>query len=414
MRRMSRILLSLCLLLLCQLAALTAPAAAQLPGDLQLTSLGVSVSTPVAARHANDGTNRLFIVERNGTIQIFQPGTGLLGSPFLNITALVDTFFEGGLLGLAFHPDFTTNGLFYVYYTRTGTGGNPLETVVARYEVSAGDPNDADESSAIEIFTLNQPAGNHNGGDIHFGPDGFLYIGLGDGGASSATSQNLNNLLGKMLRIDPCDTAACSSPFTIPASNPFVGVAGLDEIWARGYRNPYRWSFDRMTGDMIIADVGQSAREEVSVEPAGSAGGLNYGWNCREGNIAGPGGCSGTFVDPILDYPHSGGNCSITGGYRYRGCIPGLRGAYIFADFCTAKVFFGTEDTPGNWSFTEWDDLGGSVFGFGEDEDGEVYLLQGSSVLRFESASTCEAQGNDVFTDGFESGNTTAWSATVP
>ncbi len=414
MRRMSRILSTFVLLALSQLALTATPATAQLPGDFQLSSLGISVATPVAARNANDGTDRLFIVERNGTIQIYQPGVGLLGAPFLNIVSLVDTFFEGGLLGLAFHPDFTTNGYFYVYYTRTGTGGNPLETVVARYEVSAGDPNDADESSRIEIFSLGQPAGNHNGGDIHFGPDGFLYIGLGDGGASSATSQNTNNLLGKMLRIDPCDTAACASGYAVPPSNPFVGGAGLDEIWGVGFRNPYRWSFDRMTGDMLIADVGAGSREEVSVEPAGSAGGLNYGWNCREGDIGGPGGCTGTFVDPVMVYPHSQGNCSITGGFRYRGCIPALRGTYIFADFCTAKVFFGTEDTPGNWSFTEWDDLGGSVFGFGEDEDGEVYLLQGSSVQRFESASTCEAQGNDVFTDGFESGDTSAWNATIP
>jgi hypothetical protein len=407
MHRMSRILLSLCLF-----AATTVPVVAQIPGDLQLTSLGVSVSTPLAVCHANDGTNRLFVVERNGTVQIYQPGTGLLGAPFLNITSLVDTFFEGGLLGLAFHPDFATNGYFYVNYTRTGSGANPLETVIARYEVSAGNPNDADESSAIEILTLAQPAGNHNGGDLNFGPDSFLYIGFGDGGASSATSQNLNNLLGKMLRIDPCDTAVCAQPFTIPASNPFVGIAGLDEIWARGFRNPYRWSFDRMTGDLIIADVGEGSREEVSIEQAGSAGGLNYGWNCREGDIAGPGGCGGTFVDPVMVYSHASGNCSITGGYRYRGCIPGLRGTYIFADFCTAKVFFGTEDTPGNWSFSEWDDLSGSVFGFGEDEDGEVYLLQGSSILRFESASTCEAAS--IFSDGFESGDTSVWSVTTP
>jgi len=394
------------------LASTSLPAAAQLPPDLALNALPFTVSTPLAARNADDGSNRLFIVERSGRVQIYQPGVGILGSPFLDIVSQVDTFFEGGFLGLAFHPDFTTNGYFYVSYTRNGVGGNPLETVVERYEVSAANPNDADEASAVEIFSLDQPAGNHNGGDIHFGPDGFLYIGLGDGGSSSATSQNLNNLLGKMLRIDPCDTPTCAQPYTIPASNPFVGVTGLDEICGVGFRNPYRWSFDRMTGDILIADVGSGSREEVSFEAAGGAGGLNYGWNCREGNIGGPGGCSGTFVDPVMVYPHSLGNCSITGGFRYRGCIPGLIGTYIFADFCTAKVFFGTEDTPGNWSFTEWDDLGGSVYGFGEDEDGEVYLLQGSNVLRFESTSTCVS--NSLFEDGFESGNTSVWDATVP
>ncbi len=397
-------------LIVCLFALSTLPLTAQPPADLVLTSLGVSVSTPLAVRHANDGTNRLFIVERDGTILIYQPGTGLLPSPFLNIVAQVDTFFEGGLLGLAFHPNFSSNVYFYVNYTRDGTGGDSLETVIERFEVSAGDPNDADELSGVEILTVGQPAGNHNGGDIHFGPDGFLYIGMGDGGASSATSQSATNLLGKMLRIDPCDTVTCTPPYTIPLDNPFIGDPELDEIWGIGFRNPYRWSFDRDTGDLLIADVGAGSREEVSFEAVSSAGGLNYGWNCREGDIAGPGGCSGTFVDPVMVYPHSSGNCSITGGFRYRGCIEALVGTYIFADFCTAKVFFGTEDTPGNWSFTEWDDLSGSVFGFGEDEDGEVYLLQGSSVARFESASSCIGDPL-IFQDGFESGDTTAWGA---
>jgi hypothetical protein len=397
---------------LCLLFFPNAIARAQIPGDLVLTSLGVSVSTPLAVRHANDGSGRLFVVERDGTIVIFEPGTGILGSPFLNIVSSVDTFFEGGLLGLAFHPDFATNGYFYVNYTRTGTGGDSLETIIERYEVSAGDPNDADETSGVEILTIGQPAGNHNGGDLNFGPDGFLYIGMGDGGGSSATSQDTTTLLGKMLRINPCDTAVCAVPYTIPVDNPFVGGPELEEIWGVGFRNPYRWSFDRKSGDLIIADVGQSAREEVSVEPAASPGGLNYGWNCREGDIGGPGGCSGTFVDPVMVYSHVGGNCSITGGYRYRGCIQGLLGTYIFADFCSAKIFFGTEDSPGNWSFIEWDELSGSVFGFGEDEAGEVYLLQGSSIARFDSASDCDVGA--IFGDGFESGNTVMWDATVP
>ena len=359
-------------------------------------------------RHANDGSNRLFIVERNGTIDIYEPGTGLLGSPFLNIVSLVDTTFEGGLLGLAFHPNYASNGFFYVSYTASGS---PLVSVIARYSVSPGDPNDADEASAVQILTLNQTAANHNGGDIHFGPDGFLYIGFGDGGASSSTSQNTGTLLGKMLRIDPCDTASCPQPYAIPASNPFVGSSELDEIWSIGFRNPYRWSFDRDTGDMFIADVGAGSREEVSFEAAND-GGLNYGWNCREGDIAGPGGCSGTFVEPEMVYNHSGGNCSITGGYRYRGCIPGLEGKYVFSDFCSAKVYIGTEDTPGNWSFIEWMDLGGSVFGFGEDEAGELYLLQGSSVFRFDSPSTCDPTA--IFGDDLETGNTDNWATTVP
>ncbi|MEM9553421.1 MAG: PQQ-dependent sugar dehydrogenase [Acidobacteriota bacterium] len=385
------------------------PAGAQPPADLQLNSFLSGVSTPLALRHAGDGTGRVFIVERSGTILIHDPVSGLQGTPFLNITAEVDTFFEGGLLGLAFHPDFPSTPYFYVNYTRDGSGGDSLTTVIERYTVPGGTPNDADETSAVEILTVGQPAGNHNAGDLHFGPDGFLYIGLGDGGASSATSQNTSNLLGKMLRIDPCDTTTCAQGYTIPPDNPFLGSSELDEIWAIGFRNPYRWSFDRLTGDMFIADVGSGSREEVSFEAASSAGGLNYGWNCREGDIGGPGGCSGTFVDPVMVYSHTGGNCSITGGFRYRGCISGLRGTYVFSDFCSARIWFGTEDSPGVWSFTEWDNLGGSVFGFGEDEDGELYVLQGSDVLRFESASDCDT--GLLFRDGFESGNLTAWSS---
>ena len=391
---------------LCLLALLAAAASAQPPGDLQLTSLGVSVSTPLAARHASDGTDRLFIVERSGTIQIYQPGIGLLGAPFLDIVSDVDTSSEGGLLGLAFHPDYAQNGYIYVNYTRDGSGGNSLETVIERFEVSAVDPNDADETSRVEILTIGQPAGNHNGGDIHFGPDGYLYIGMGDGGASSGTSQNTSDLLGKMLRIDPCDSPSCPQPYTIPPDNPFIGGPELEEIWGIGFRNPYRWSFDRETGDLLIADVGSGSREEVSFEPASSAGGLNYGWNCREGDIPGPGGCSGTFVEPIMVYPHTAGNCSISGGFRYRGCIEGLVGTYVFGDYCTARIWLGTEDTPGNWSFSEWDNLGGSIYGFGEDEDGELYVLQGSSVARFESASGCVR----IFSDGFESGDTSRWN----
>jgi Glucose / Sorbosone dehydrogenase len=408
---MSRLLRALPVLGLALVPA--AAAVAQPLGDLMLTSLGVGVSTPLAVRNAGDGSGRLFIVERDGTIQIYEPGTGILGAPFLNIAADVDTFFEGGLLGLAFHPDYASNGYFYVDYTRTGTGGDSLETVIERFEVSAGDPNDADESSRVEILTIGQPAGNHNGGDLHFGPDGYLYIGMGDGGASSSSSQNTGLLLGKMLRIDPCATPVCGTPaYAIPPDNPFVGGPEREEIWDIGFRNPYRWSFDRETGDLIVADVGAGSREEVDFETAGSPGGLNYGWNCREGDIAGPGGCSGTFVEPIMVYPHTNGNCSITGGFRYRGCIQGLRGVYVFGDYCTAKVFFGTEDSPGVWSFSEWDDLGGSLFGFGEDEDGELYLLQGGDVLRFESASDCVLGA--IFSDGFESGDTSRWTLPMP
>ena len=397
-------------LLTCISLVASTGALAQPPADLELVPTGAPASSVVAVRNANDGSGRLFVVERAGTIEIFSPTDGPLGIPFLDIQSDVDTFFEGGLLGLAFHPDFTNNRYFYVYYTRDGS---PLETVVERFTVFAGDPNQADMSSRREIFTLAQPAGNHNGGDIHFGPnDDYLYIGLGDGGASSGTSQDNLNLLGKVLRIDPCDDEVCVPAYEIPLDNPFVGdPEAADEIWASGLRNPYRWSFDRQTGDLFIADVGQSLREEANFQAAASTGGEDYGWNCREGDIPGPGGCSGTFVEPILVYPHSNSNCSITGGYRYRGCIAGLRGTYIFADYCTARIWFADEVGGGAWTFSEWDNLPGNILGFGEDEDGELYVSTGGSILRFESASDCTQV---IFEDGFESGDTSAWSNTVP
>lgn len=370
------------------------------PADLQLMSIGAGVTIPLALRHAGDGSGRLFIAQREGQIRVFLPGSGLPAQNFLDISALVNTAFEGGLLGLAFHPGYASNGYFYVNYTRTGSGGDQLTTVIARYSVSSTDPDLADPASAREILTIGQPAANHNGGDIHFGPDGYLYIGMGDGGASSGTAQNLGTLLGKMLRIDPCTSPDCAVPYSIPPDNPFVGTATPDEIWSVGFRNPYRWSFDRETGDMLIADVGESLREEVSIEPAAIAGGLNYGWNCREGNIAGPGACSGSFVEPILTYDHAGGRCSITGGNRYRGCIQGLRGTYVYADFCSRQVFFGSETSPGNWSAVQWAIVPGNVYGFGEDEAGELYLLQPSDVSRFESASDCALPA--IFEDGFE------------
>lgn len=389
--------------------------AAQIPDDLELVDLGAAVDSVLAIRNAGDGSGRLFLVEREGTVEIFVEGVGVLGTPFLDIETDVDTTFEGGLTGLAFHPDFATNGYFYVYYTREGTGGDVLETVVERFSVSAGDSNDADETTRREVFTLGQPAGNHNGGDIHFGPDGYLYIGLGDGGASAATAQDNEDLLGSMLRIDPCDDPTCAVPFTVPASNPFFGDDPITElIWASGLRNPYRWSFDRKTGDMFIGDVGQSTREEVSFQAAESLGGENYGWPCREGNIAGPGGCSGSFVAPIITYathegPPENRTCTVVGGYRYQGCIYDLRGTYIYADYCAARIWFATETSPGSWSSSEWDDLNGRIFGFGEGEEGELDVSQGDEIFRFESETGCP-----IFEDDFESGGTSAWDKTVP
>lgn len=368
-----------------------------LPLNPEFNAIGGGFNSALGVRNAGDGSNRLFVIERNGTIRVIDPSDESSSTLFLSISG-VDTFFEGGFQGLAFHPDYANNGYFFVYYTRDGSNGDPLTTVVERYQVSAGDPNVADPSSGEEIFTLSQPAGNHNGGDIHFGADGYLYIGLGDGGASSSTSQNSTNLLGKILRIEPSIDEIVTTPYTIPADNPFVGTSTSDEIWSIGFRNPYRWSFDRDTGDMLVADVGAGSREEVNLEPVSSPGGLNYGWNCREGMISGPGGCSGTFVDPILDYSHASGRCSITGGYRYRGIESSWFGSYLFGDFCTGEIFIATEETPGNWSFQVLSNRPGSLYGFGESETGRLFYSNGSNVYEISDADFSDV----IFENGFE------------
>ncbi len=373
------------------------PAKAQIVNPV-FTPIGGGFSTPLGVRNAGDGSNRLFVIERAGTIRVIDPSDESTSTLFLNISALVDTFFEGGLLGLAFHPNFQSNGFFYVNYTRDGDGTDSLTTVIARYQVDANNPMIADPNSGEEILTIGQPAGNHNGGDLHFGPDGYLYIGMGDGGASSATSQNTGNLLGKMLRIEPSVETVVTVPYLVPPSNPFVGSTELDEIWSIGFRNPYRWSFDLDTGDLLIADVGAGSREEVNLELAGSAGGLNYGWNCREGFIGGPGGCSGTFEDPIVDYSHTSGRCSITGGYRYRGIESTWYGTVVYADFCTGEIFVTTENTPGNWSTAVLVDLTSSVYGFGESETGRLFYTNGNSVVEINDADFSDV----IFASGFE------------
>ncbi len=409
------------LLLLVCLVIGAGSAVAQIPVDLTAESIlgTASISSPLSARHAGDGSGRLFIAEREGEILIYKPGSGMRGStdilptPFLTVAG-VDDFFEGGLLGLAFHPLYETNGYFYVSYTRDGS---PLETVIERFEVSAGDPDLADGTSGEEIFTLAQPAGNHNGGDLHFGPDGYLYLSLGDGGASSSHGQNINTLLGSIIRIDPCDTAVCAAGYTVPEDNPFVGVAGLDEIWSYGLRNPYRFSFDSLTGDMYIGDVGSfgtESTEEVNFDPVSSPGGRNFGWNCEEGPFGDCG--KGTPTDrSIMSYSSDAGpDNAISGGYTYRGCIQGLQGIHIFGDSGSGRVRFGTEGPPGTWVVSqpaEWD-LTGNIVGFGEDEDGELYILIFGDVLKFESVAECVPGG--IFSDGFESGDTTLWSSTTP
>jgi len=297
---------------------------------IELETFVSNISRPVAITHAGD--DRLFVVDQKGEINIVTADGTVLSDPFLNINSSVINIGgigdEKGLLGLVFHPDYATNGYFFVNYTN-----NSGDTRVSRFSVDPTDPNKADPSSEEPILTVSQPFGNHNGGDIAFGPDGYLYIGLGDGGAGGDPgnrSQNRQNLLGKMLRIDVDN----GLPYTIPSDNPFVGDAStLDEIWSIGLRNPWRYSFDRLTGDLYMGDVGQGDWEEISWQPGNSVGGENYGWRCREGlvNFNTSSNCNDDFVKPIHVYASTSSvGCSVTGGYVYRGAsYPDLYGKYI-------------------------------------------------------------------------------------
>jgi glucose/arabinose dehydrogenase len=334
------------------------------------------LTNPVDIAHAGDGSGRLFIVLQSGRIVIFD-GVQVLSSPFLDITSLVASGGERGLLGLAFHPNYVAKGLFYVSYTDTGGA-----SVIARYSVSL-DPYLADPTSGVILLTIPQPFSNHNGGQLHFGPDGYLYISIGDGGSGGDpqnNGQNLGTLLGKILRID-VDNGV---PYGVPPDNPFVGDAGkLDEIWAWGLRNPWRFSFDRLTGDMFIGDVGQSSWEEVNFQPSTSTGGENYGWRLMEGNSCYNPATScnnGTLTLPILVYSHSVG-CSVTGGYRYRGSKnPDLYGTYLYGDYCTGIIWGAQEDGLGGWNTSVLLDTNFLISTFGEDEAGEIYFAHLSAT----------------------------------
>ena len=346
------------------------PATAEI--ELQLVTSGVAHIVDI--QHAGDGTSRLFLVSQSGQIRIWN-GSQVLATPFLDISSRVSFGGERGLLGLAFHPDYDANGFFYVNYT--DTAGN---TVIARYRVSSN-ANVADPASATTVLTQDQPFSNHNGGQLRFGPDGFLYIALGDGGPGGDPQdkgQSLNTLLGKMLRLD-VDSA---SPYAIPPDNPFVGTADArGEIWAYGYRNPWRFSIDRLTGDMFIADVGQSEWEEINVEPAGT-GGRNYGWRLMEGtHCFNPStSCNdGSLTLPILEYSHDLG-CSVIGGPRYRGTVMSrYPGAYFYGDFCTGRIWSATRNNDGTWTSVEELDTTLSIASFGEDEAGEIYVAHYAS-----------------------------------
>ncbi|HEY9077980.1 MAG TPA: PQQ-dependent sugar dehydrogenase [Anaerolineaceae bacterium] len=343
---------------------------------------------PVLVTHAGDGTNRLFVIEQPGRIRVIQGGT-LLPAPFLDIRSLVSYGGERGLLGLAFHPGYSSNGYFYVNYTNSV--GN---TVVARYKVSSTNPSLADPASAQILFTVTQPYANHNGGHLAFGPDGYLYIALGDGGSAGDPQNNAQNLatpLGKILRIDVNN----GSPYAIPATNPYATSSTADRrIWSWGLRNPWRFSFDRLTGDIYIGDVGQNAWEEVDFQLSGTSGGINYGWRCLEGNhtynTQPP--CNNsaylnTLTGAVSEYPRPEGY-SITGGYVYRGTqFPRLSGIYFFSDFVTGAIWSIKLNSrnPVSWSARTLEtNAGFNISSFGEDQNGELYVCDynGGTIRR--------------------------------
>jgi glucose/arabinose dehydrogenase len=331
--------------------------------------------------HAADGTGRLFIVEQTGGIRVGQDGQ-MLPQPFLSINGQVSRANEQGLLGLAFHPHYAENGTFFISYTDLA-GDSQIE----RCQVSETDPNLADSSSCVRVLTVDQPYPNHNGGGIGFGPEGYLYIGLGDGGAGGDPddrAQNLDSLLGKMLRLD---ISGDEAPYSVPPDNPFVGRDDARwEIWAWGLRNPWRWSFDRLTGDLYIGDVGQNAYEEVNYQPAG-VGGLNYGWNYYEGlhpfKNRIPAGLA--LVEPIVEYAQAATNgCSVTGGYVYRGpSLPELNGLYFYGDVCAGTVWVLVPGDGGR-QVLPWAQTSFTLSSFGEDEAGELYVtdLSGGGIYR--------------------------------
>ena len=345
------------------------------PADYQWTAVASGLSSPVGLVHAGDGSNRLFILEQEGLIRILQNGQ-LLPTPFLDIRSKVSSGSnEAGLLGLAFHPNYAENVLFFINYTDQNRS-----SVVSRLQVSA-DPHIADSNSESLILRVKQPYSNHNGGHLLFGPDGYIYIGLGDGGNGGdpdGNGQNLSTLLGSMLRLD----IDSGSPYAIPPDNPHLSGGGLPEIWASGLRNPWRYSFDRMTGDLYIGDVGQNQWEEISFWPAGETNGANFGWNFWEGlhSFQGSPPENIDYVFPIWEYGHDQG-CSVTGGFVYRGSMSEWEGIYIYGDFCSGSVWGLLRDSDNTWQNTLLFETDFNITSFGEDESGEIYLVDRSGGI---------------------------------
>lgn len=329
------------------------------PNNYEWRLIASGLNRPVDVQSAFDGSGRLFIIEKYGIIRVYE-NDQLLEQPFLNIDDRVnDDSNEMGLLGLAFHPDYEQNGFFYVNYT--GRGGN---TFISRFQAGG---NVADAGSESILLKVNQPYPNHNGGAVVFGPDGYLYLGLGDGGAGGdphKNGQNTTSLLGKILRID----VNSGGPYSIPSDNPFG-----NEVWAYGLRNPWRLSFDRSTGDLWIGDVGQGDWEEIDYLPAGSPGGANFGWSIMEGNHGYDGQTQPGLLLPAAEYSHSSGGCSVTGGYVYRGAMPEWNGIYLYGDYCSGYVW-GLILSEGQWQSQLLFETNVRITSFGQDESGEIFF----------------------------------------
>jgi glucose/arabinose dehydrogenase len=350
-----------------------APAALS-SGQLTVVKVVGGFSSPLGVTHAGDGSGRLFVVEQGGRVRIVKGGK-IIGT-FIDARSRTNGGGERGLLGLAFHPDFPTNRYVFIYYTRASDG----DIVVSRLQANTA-KTFASLSTEKVLFTINHPRSNHNGGALAFGPDGYLYIGIGDGGGGGDPDENgqdRNVLLGKVLRINPGTGAG--GGYSNPADNPFVGTTGADQIWAYGLRNPWRTTFDRTSGDLYIADVGQSRREEVNLEDVADPGGNNYGWDVMEGSLCyePPSGCSlAGDVLPVAQYSHSFG-CSITGGYVYRGSHRDLQGLYVYGDYCSGRMWTMNANGTGE---TLRRDTTLNISSFGESEAGELYLTHHGGAL---------------------------------
>lgn len=421
--------------------SIAAPLQAQIPPDVSIDPVpGLpSFSGALGLKHAGDGSGRLFVIQQDGVIRVIDGSGTALATPFVDVSSRITTGSERGLLDLAFHPEYSTvgapgEGKFYLHYS----AGSPLppgtstgDTVVAEFSVT-GNPNVGSSVPDRIVLTVAQDFSNHNGGQMRFGPDGYLYLGLGDGGSGNdpcdraqtldpADIQTGNGcrgeesvaLLGKMLRIDVDNTTPAgtnnlcgaagngSAEYAVPPENPFFGQADrCGEVLLYGLRNPWRWSFDRQTQDIWIGDVGQNTTEEIDLLEWPVAGGDNLGWRVCEGTTVtgastAPCPIAGSVL-PVIEYARSGGNCSVTGGYRYRGPVVSLRGRYIFSDFCSGTIWFGRDD-GGSWVVDTFGPVFSNVRSFGEDEAGNVYVFAGSTLNRFNGDIEL------LFADGFES-----------